>query len=270
MKRYPHIISKLFYEPVMITPHKHGAICQVVEAHMNGNLPASAMDNPVDHESEMTDIGSTVIIPVHGIIDQNIPDSPSGGDGCDLAKLRDMISIARADSSVSRMIFDFRTPGGSVVGVAETGRAILNITDKETIAFTNDECCSAGLWLAAQCQRFYSTESARVGSVGVWCAYLDVSRQMQNEGQNMQAFFAGKHKLLGAYWKPMSDEEKVIVQKSVDKIYAQFKSAMNEQRAVSDSNFGNGLVFDGEDAAQLGFTDGLVESLEEVLEMDHG
>jgi ClpP class serine protease len=52
----------------------------------------------------------------------------------------------------------------------------------------------------------------------------------------------------------------------VDKIYEQFKTAMTAQRPVSDENFGNGRVFDGEDAAELGFTDGVIDSLEEILE----
>jgi signal peptide peptidase SppA len=269
MKRFPHIISKLFYEPVLITPAKHGAICQVVEAHMTGHLAATKDDKPEDYEDDLMMAGETMVIPIYGIIDQHIPDSPSGGGGCDLANVRQAVAMAKADPAINRVVFDFRTPGGTVTGVQETANRILELSaDKETIAFTDSECCSAGIWLASQCEKFYSTTSASVGSVGVWCAYLDISRQMQNEGVNMQAFFAGKHKLMGAYWKPLTDDEKAIIQKSVDKIYAQFKTAMVAQREVSDEGFGNGLVFDGEEAAQLGFTDGTVDGLDEVLEME--
>lgn len=268
MKHFPHLISKLFYEPVLITPQKHAALVQVIEAHMSGHLVATKEDQPADYDDEMMTIGNASIIPVHGVIDQHIPDSPSGGTGCDLAKLRKQIAIAHADDAVERLIFDFRTPGGSARGVAETARAILDVTDKETIAFTDDQCCSAGLWLAAQCQRFYSTSSSAVGSVGVWCAYLDVSRKLANDGVAVEAFSAGKYKLLGASWKPMTTEEKEIIQGQIDRIYVQFKAAMNEQREVADQNFGNGLVFDGEQAAELGFTDGVVDSLEDILGME--
>ena len=268
MKHYPHIISKLFYEPVLITPQKHAALVQVVEAHMTGHLSPTTEDNPKDYECDVFELGNTVVIPVHGIIDNHIPDSPSGGSGCDLSKLRGMLSVAEADDNISRIVLDFRTPGGSVVGVAETAKKILNITDKETIAFTDDECCSAGLWLASQCQKFYSTSSAQIGSVGVWCAFLDVSRQMENDGVKVEAFSAGKYKLMGASWKPLSADEKKIIQASIDKTYAQFKSAVNEQRAVADEHCGNGLIFDGEEAAQIGFTDGIVDCLEDILEME--
>lgn len=268
MKHFPNIIAKLFYEPVLITPQKHAAIVQVVEAHMTGHLARTETERANDYESDVFTVGNAVVIPVHGVIDQHIPDSPSGGGGCDVSRLRKQLTIAAEDDSIQRVVLDFRTPGGSVTGVAETASRILNITDKETIAFTDDQCCSAGLWLASQCQKFYTTGSAQVGSVGVWCAYLDMSRKMANEGVKVEAFSAGKYKLLGASWKPMTDDEKEIVQGKIDRIYSQFKSAMNEQRQVADKNFGNGLVFDGEQAAELGFTDGLVDSLEDLLEME--
>lgn len=270
MKAFPHIIHKLFFEPLVITPQKHAAICQVVSAHMEGRLKASDDEDmePEDTDDDMTIIGANAIIPVHGVIQQHMPDTPSGGSGCDLERLNAMIDIARAHSRVTRAIFDFRSPGGSVTGVPETARKIASIMPEEleTIAWTDSQCCSGAIWLAAQCQKFYCTPSAQVGSVGVWCAYLDISRQMQNEGENMQAFSAGKHKLLGAYWKPMAEDEKAIIQKGVDRTYALFKAAMGTHRTSADDAYGNGLIFDGDEAAERGLTDGTAESLDELME----
>jgi signal peptide peptidase SppA len=189
--------------------------------------------------------------------------------GCDLQNVSDMIDIAEYDKSVTRVIYDFRTPGGEVTGLPETARKILR-SSKETVAFTDSECCSGGMWLASQCQQFYTTPSARVGSIGVWCAYLDESRQMANEGVNMQAFSAGKFKLMGAYWKPLTGAEKAILQREVDSIYSEFKLAVNAQRSVTDDAMGEGLVFNGQDAADRGLTDGCVEDMSEVLAMAEG
>ena len=244
---------------------------RAMEARLGGNIATLDLPQPSDDDDgdESTQVGKTEIIPVHGTIGQHLGTMDMlSGDGCDLDDVNAMIDVARADPSVERIIFDFRSPGGTVTGVPECGRKILSITDKETIAFTDSECCSGALWLAAQCQKFYATPSSSIGSVGVWCAYLDISRQMQNDGENMQAFFAGKYKLMGAYWKPLTDDEGALIQKGVDKIYANFKAAMQSFRTVDDANFGNGLCFDGEEAAQLGFTDGTVESLDELVEGD--
>lgn len=267
MKQFPNIIAKLFYEPVVITPQKHMAICQVIEAHMGKG--SVVMDDDGDDDSGDDDLnyqqfGSIAVIPVHGVIEKHMKKMASAAPGCDLDILNAMIDVAEMDPSVEKLLFDFRTPGGSVTGMQESGRKIFRCS-KETIGFTDSECCSGGMWLASQCNKFYSTSSARVGSIGVWCAYLDISRQMQNEGENMQAISAGKHKLIGAYWKPLAAEEKDIIQKGVDKIYTQFKDAVNSRRQLSEDDMGAGLIFDGDEAAQRGLTDGIAEDMDEIL-----
>jgi signal peptide peptidase SppA len=266
MKSFPHILSKLLYEPLLITQAKYFAICRIVEARMTMPMPMPDMDDEPDEDEEYQEYQNTAVIPVHGILGKHMDKMEMMSGGCDLDSVRADIDSALADSSIEKIVFDFRSPGGSVTGIPELARRISSIKDKQTIAFTDSECCSGALWLAAQCDYFYATESANVGSIGVWCAYLDVSRQMQNEGENMQAISAGKYKLMGAYWKPLSDEEKKMLQSEVDQIHADFKSAVNLNREVSDE-FMQGQIFDGKQAQEIGLVDGIVEDLGDVLEM---
>ncbi len=217
-----------------------------------------------ERDGEMEQYGKTVIIPVHGTIVQYPEDLAMSECGCCLDELNAMIDVAENDPRIARVIYDFRTPGGSVTGVPETGRKILH-SRKETIAFTESECCSGGIWLASQCQKFYATQSSRVGSVGVYCMTLDMSKALKKEGISVNAIFAGKYKLLGASFKPLADDERKIHQDGVEKIYSQFKEVMESYRVVDDKNFGSGLVFDGDQACEMGFIDGVVESRDEIL-----
>jgi signal peptide peptidase SppA len=271
MKHFPNIISKLFYEPLMITPQKHAAICQVLADRQSGKAQgARVMDDDDDDDGRPDELdyqqyGNCAVIPVHGVIEKHMKQMASAAPGCDLDTLNAMIDVAEMDGSVEKIIFDFRTPGGSVTGVPETARKILGC-DKETVAFTDSECNSGGMYLASQCGKFYATGSSRVGSIGVWSAHLDLSRQMANDGENMQAISAGKYKLMGAYWKPLSSEETAILQGQIDKIWAGFKAAVCQVRSCTEDAMGNGLIFDGEEAAERGLTDGVVESLDDILD----
>lgn len=270
MKNYAHIISKLFYEPAVITPSRHAALCHLLENRLSGNIPRVMEDDDGVPRAEDTDdsiqkIGDTAIIPVHGTLVAHPEDIAMSECGCDMESLGQMIDAAEIDPKIKRMVLDFRTPGGVVTKIPETGRKLLS-SRKETIAFTDSECCSGGLWLASQCQRFYATESSRVGSCGVYVMCLDMSRAMENEGVKVNAISAGKYKLLGASWKPLTEDERAKLQERVDKIYGSFKEAVATYREVKDEHFGNGLVFDGEEAAAIGFTDGVVESIEDILE----
>lgn len=268
MRNYSHIVSKL-YEPAVITPARHAAICQLLEARLSGGvkLDAAPMDMPDSEpeEAPTQTVGNTVVIPVYGTLVAHPEDIAMSECGCSMEDLNEAIDAAEADSNVKRVIYDFRTPGGTVTGIPETGRKILS-SRKETIAYTDSECCSGGIWLASQCQKFYATQSSRVGSVGVYCMMLDMSEALKKDGIKINAFSAGKYKLLGASWKPMTDDERKIMQAGVDKIYEQFKFAMSSYREISDENYGNGLIFDGDEAAAIGFTDGVVESMDDILE----
>jgi signal peptide peptidase SppA len=272
MKSYSHIISKLFYEPLLLTPMRHAALLQTLELRL-GAQPTNVPDptapdpaSPPDRDDEEVETeGSTVIIPVHGTLVMHPEDIAMSECGCAMEDLNEAIDEAENDPRIKRVIYDFRSPGGTVTGIPETGRKILH-SRKETVGFFDSECCSGAAWLAEQCGRLYGTQSARFGSIGVYCMTLDLTKAMEQDGIKVNAIFAGKYKLLGASFKPLEDDERAILQTGVDKIYAQFKQAMESHRVVDDANFGNGLCFDGDEAAQLGFTDGVVESMNEILE----
>lgn len=266
MKQFPHIISRLYREPLLITPRRHAALCQLVEARMAGPMPAQVEPEDPEDETEDVCLGNTAIIKVEGTIVRYPEDIAMSECGCSMEALGDAIDAAEADSNIKRIVFDFRTPGGTVTGVPEMARKIFGCT-KETVAWTASECCSAGMWLASQCEKFYASPSASVGSVGVYTLCLDLSRALEQEGTKINAIAAGKYKLLGAYWKPLTDEEKDIIQKQVDSTYADFLAAMDSRgRVVDDKYYGNGLVFDGEEAARLGMVDGCFDDLPEMLD----
>lgn len=275
MKQFPHIIAELFTKPLLITQARHSAIVKIVEARLaaggfevRGDYEDLKVREMPEREYEMrvyTRIGSTAIIPVHGVIVRHESDIPASSCGCGLDVVNDDIAMAIADDSVTRIIFDFRSPGGAVTGVPEISNKIGAIMRKDTIAYTESECCSGALWMAMQCQQFYCSPSASVGSIGVWTAYADLTKQMKKEGMAIQSISAGKYKLMGAYWKALTEEEKAMLQADVDKIYAQFKDAVNTRRQVSEE-FMQGQVFDGEKACEIGLCDGLIDEIGELIE----
>jgi len=271
MKSYPHVIAKLFYEPLLVTRAQHAAMVRVLESRMAGAGPGVRSDDEDEEDPDELEDGeyvvyeATAVIPVHGTLVPHASDIPASSCGCGLDAVHKMMDMALRDRSVERLVFDFRSPGGAVTGIPELAGRIGSVVSKKTIAVTDSECCSGALWLATQCQHFYATGSSSVGSIGVWCAYLDISRQMENDGVNIQEVSAGKYKTMGAYWKRLTPEEKALVQADVDQIYGQFKEAVNYRREVAEE-FMQGQIFDGRHAMDIGLCDGLVEGLDEVIE----
>jgi signal peptide peptidase SppA len=267
MKNYPHIIAKVFGEPWLITREKHRAIERILLSRIEGEKPVAVMEDGeavADTQDEKLIVEEgTAIIPVHGIIGKHLSGLEMASGGADLDSIGTKIDAAMEDGGVNRLLFDFRSPGGTVTGIPEMGRKIYGLS-KKTVAFTDEEANSGALWLASQAQEFYATPSSRVGSIGVWTASLDMSRYLENEGVKMNAISAGKYKLMGAYWKPLTDEERAIIQARVDGIHAEFKAAVNNRRQIDEQHM-EGQIFSGEEAARIGLVDGLVEGIDELF-----
>ncbi len=266
--KYPQLMSRVFREPWLITPQKHEAIARVLLAHVAGVKSGSVMedsDEEDDGRREVQDINGTRIIPVHGILGKHLSMIEEMCGGCSMDAVTEQIDLAKYDSNVARVVFDFRTPGGTVTGTPELAQEIADL-GKPTIAFTDTECCSGGLWLASQCDEWYATPSCIIGSCGVYLYLEDHTRAMEMDGIKPEPVSAGKFKLAGAYFKPFTPEERAIEQAAVDQIHVEFKEAVNIKRPVADEYL-QGQTFRGKEAVQFGFLSGLVGDLEECLEI---
>jgi signal peptide peptidase SppA len=266
---YPRIIAKVYAGVWAIKPDVHNAICSALEARLGGarsELPvirAPEMDE--DEDAPYHRMLGAAIIPVHGIIGQHLSSLEMDCGGCDVAAVSDALAMAADDDSVDRIVFDFRSPGGTVTGLHELGQEIAEC-EKETFAFTDSLCASAAYWIASQADRIYTTETADIGSVGVYAMYLDESRALENEGLKVNAIHAGKWKLLGASFKPMTDEERAKLQSEVDAIRDLFRGDILSRRRIDLSAL-EGQCFGGIDGAKENLSDGIVRNLREVVDM---
>lgn len=272
----PHIISKVTRQPWAITAEKLSAIMEVIEARQGGDFKALGYPGEDDMEEDgcrseyrefQTPSGTVAIIPVHGIVGKHLSSLEMACGGCSLDTLQSQLKVAGGSPRIAKILLDVNSPGGTVTGTPETAKLVAEIARVKPVwAFTDAECCSAALWIASQCTGFYATESANVGSVGVRMVLLDYTRQLEQEGVKVNAITSGKFKLMGAPFKALTDEERDMLQAESDKIYQQFKGAVSAVRPVADENL-QGQVFRGEEASGIGMIDGVVDDIEDALNM---
>ena len=207
-------------------------------------------------ESVYKRYGEVAVIQIHGVIDKVISQFEMDCyGGCDLADIDQALSLAANDPRVSTVVLDIDSPGGSVIGVADTAMRIASLREtKEVHAFIPAMACSAGYYLASQADQISAASSAIVGSIGVYCAILDASRKYEEEGLKMQVIKAGDFKTMGAPWRPLTDEETKLLQEGVNRNYADFKAACTTLRDIDDSTM-QGQWFPGSEAQQLNLVD---------------
>jgi signal peptide peptidase SppA len=154
----------------------------------------------------------------------------------------------------------FRSPGGYCGGIPETAAFLREFRKTHSLtAFTDDLCCSAAYWLAAQCDSIIATPTADLGSIGVYSALYDWTKYLEDMGVTLELFKAGNMKAMGLPGNPLSDEEREHMQARVDECYRQFTDDITANRAI-DTGTMQGQTYVGAQAQARNLCDGFSPS----------
>lgn len=165
-----------------------------------------------------------------------------------------------ADDSVSTVLLDIDSPGGTVAGIPELANEVRRLSaSKHVVALANSLAASAAYWIGSQADEFVATPEAMVGSVGVFAVHEDWSAAMDQAGVKMTYITAGKYKAEGNPAQPLSEEARQHLQTIVDASYDLFVADVAKGRAVSAAdvrgNYGEGRVLSAQDAKAAGMID---------------
>ncbi|MAD98903.1 MAG: hypothetical protein CMB99_16375 [Flavobacteriaceae bacterium] len=118
--------------------------------------------------------GSVAVVPVSGAMFRraNLMTDFCGATSTECL-IKDLVDLGD-NPQVSAMVLDFDTPGGDAAPMSEAAeylRMIREETGKPIIGYVGDKACSAGYWLASQCDEIVISKTGFVGSIGVVLTY---------------------------------------------------------------------------------------------------
>lgn len=249
-----------------IQPEKAGELLDLARRRLNGWRPTDDERRAlIDARQSRRGAGAAAaravaVIPVHGTIAHRANSFAASSGGASTEAIGFAVDAVAEDPSIEHVVFDFDSPGGSVDGVPELAAKIAALSArKRTTAAVNSLAASAAYWLATQCREITITPSGQAGSIGVYMLFEDWSENLAKEGIRMRPISAGENKLEGAFWQPMSAETRAHFQRSVDDSYRAFVGAVASGRGVSravvESRFGQGRVYDAAEAVSRGMAD---------------
>ena len=282
--KFANVLRKLYSEPWCITPAMHKTMSEILRAHIDGTAHTPRIvgkaggkrtfepewDQDVPSAPSYPMPGNIAAVNIHGVISQRLSEMEEMCGGVDLLKVRAEMDKALANPGITGVLLHISSPGGSVTGVPEMGEYIENF-GKPVVAYTDDICASAGYWLASQCSAIVASLSAQVGCIGVYQAFLDVSRAYEMEGYKVELFKTGAYKGMGTPGLPLTDQHRAHLQAGVDQVMGWFSHAVTEGRPGVTPETMQGQCFYAEDAGKNGLIDALgdmgsaVEMLQEII-----
>lgn len=273
---YARIAQKVYGEPWCITPEMHAQIQRILQAHIDGNktnlnfvaqrnefnAAALGLTPPRNVRSRVYTRGKLAYVPVSGIIGKSLSSMEQMCGGYSIDQLQSDIADVSEDSSITKALFHFNSPGGQISGIPETASMLAELGKRvETIGAVDNVSGSAAYWLMSQCNYIYATESSETGSIGVYVALLDRTEQLAAQGVKVTVVKAGKHKAAGLPGNPLSEEEIKLLQEKVDGIYQRFTSMISAKRPQVASSTMQGQTFFGKEAQKLKLVDALTNSV---------
>jgi len=151
------------------------------------------------------------------------------------SKLAELAEDAYADSSIKGVLFCYDSPGGEACSDwIETTDLLRSLAaTKPTAAISKDQCYSAAYCLASTAPKLFVTSVGGTGSIGCWSAHVDLSEMYKEAGVKVTLIFAGKKKVDGNPFEPLSSGAEADMQDQCDRIQAIFVNAVAKSRGVS-------------------------------------
>ena len=193
--------------------------------------------------------------PLYGTTVDSITGRQKGAD-----EIMRQIIESRKDETVAAVLFRIDSPGGSITATEEISREIkkLKATGKPIVASLGDVAASAGYWLASCAEYIVANSSTLTGSIGVYIPYTNFEELYKKIGVTSERVKSGRHKDMMSPERPMTDEERRILQEMVDEMYADFIRQISEGRALPEGQvraLADGRVYTGSQAKELGLVD---------------
>jgi protease-4 len=231
-------------------------------------LTPTSVDGPIE-ETVVTEPhhwlcrDKIALIDVEGVI-LNARESGLLGSGDNpVALFRERLDAAADDKHVKAVVLRINSPGGSVTASDIMYRDLCRFreeTHKPVVACMMDMAASGGYYLAMGCDRIYAHPTTVTGSIGVIMSLYNAAGLFGKLGVKSDPIKSGPNKDIGNPGRPMTDEERAILQQMVMKFYEQFVAVVIKGRVECAGEeriraLADGRVYTGLEAKELGLVD---------------
>lgn len=179
----------------------------------------------------------------------------------DSGKIIEQLGAFHEDSAIKAIVLRVDSPGGGVGPSQEIYDEVRRIdADKPVVVSMGSVAASGGYYIAAPARRIFANPGTITGSIGVIMEFTNFEELLDKIGLRNQVIKSGKHKDIGSPVRPMTEEDRAILQALIDDVHAQFVESVATGRQLDVQTvrtLADGRIFTGRQARELGLVDEL-------------
>jgi len=233
----------------------------VIGLYNQGKLDIPRIGEAPEREIATTETRKDLVahIPIWGTMTKK---GGMSAEGMQTTEMR--ISEANNDESVSSLLLDIESNGGTVDGMAALGSAIRD-SEKPVIAYVDNIAASAAYWAASQADTIVMNGDnfAEVGSIGALMIHQDSTKMIADKIGKIEIIRApqskDKARINPVEKLPNSERERILNSLEVitDEFISKVKSGRGERLNTDDENIFTGKMYNADQAQELGMVDHL-------------
>lgn len=222
------------------------------------NYHSSKKEKGKDETPDFKKEKVAVVYAVGGIESGEGDDETIGSD-----RIAAALKKAREDEKVKAIVLRVNSPGGSALASDVIWREteLIKQSGKPFYVSMGDYAASGGYYISCSADKIYANANTITGSIGVFGVMPNLEKFWNNKlGITFDRFETNPHADLVSANKPLDETEKKMLQNMVADIYDDFTGKVAKGRNMTQAqvdSIGQGRVWSGEDAKNLGLVDEL-------------
>ncbi len=199
------------------------------------------------------------LITLRGLISSSVPGNARETMVDDL---RGSLQQACEDDRVKAIVMEIDSPGGEVTASDQIYHAVLKAREKKPVViYMGSLAASGGYYVSCGGKFLMANDTTITGSIGVIIQTLNYEQLFNKVGLSAVVFKSGKFKDMLNGARPITPEERELVQSFVMKTYDKFLGIVAKERHLSAellrSTIADGRILSGRDAYEHKLIDGL-------------
>lgn len=167
----------------------------------------------------------------------------------------------RDDDSVKAIVLRVNSPGGAVGPSQEIASEVKKAAIiKPVIVSMGTVAASGGYYISAPAKEIFANPGTLTGSIGVIMEFTNIEELLSKVGLQSQVVKSGEMKDVGSATRPMTDEDRAVLQGIIDDVHQQFVDFVAKGRNMDPEvvyRLADGRVYTGKQALANGLVDKL-------------
>ena len=168
---------------------------------------------------------------------------------------KELMDLAK-DDDVKAVVFRVNSPGGSAYISEQIWKAVTEVKSQKPIVVSmGDYAASGGYYISCAADKIIAERTTLTGSIGVFGVISNLAGSFKKLSVTTDVVKTNTYADLGDMSRPMRDDEKALIQRSVERTYDLFLTRCSDGRGLakdSIDHIGQGRVWTGEQALERG------------------